>query len=56
MMFWFYFFYESPRWQLINGQTDRAEITLRNALKQNGKSDQYLKEQLTQLTNYKRKV
>ncbi len=49
MMIWFYFLYESPRWQIINGQIDRAEITIRNALKQNGKSDKNLKEQMNQL-------
>jgi hypothetical protein len=49
MMIWFSFLYESPRWQIINGQIDRAEITIRNALKQNGKSDKNLKEQMNQL-------
>jgi len=48
-MIWFSFLYESPRWQIINGQIDRAEITIRNALKQNGKSDKNLKEQMNQL-------
>ena len=52
MMVWFYFIDESPRWQLTNGQTDRAEITLRKALKMNGKSDKNLNQQLMQLTEY----
>jgi hypothetical protein len=56
MMIWFYFLYESPRWQLTNGQIDRAEITIRKALKQNGKSDANLKEQLNQLTAHLHRV
>jgi hypothetical protein len=56
MMIWFYFLYESPRWQLTNGQIDRAEITLIKALKQNGKSDANLKEQLIQLTTHLNRV
>jgi hypothetical protein len=56
MMIWFYFLYESPRWQLTNGQIDRAEINLRKALKQNGKSDENLKEQLFQLTAHLKRV
>jgi hypothetical protein len=56
MMIWFYFLYESPRWQLTNGQIDRAEITIRKALKQNGKSDKNLKEQIIQLTEHLQRV
>jgi hypothetical protein len=56
MMIWFYFLYESPRWQLTNGQIDRAEITIRKALKQNGKSDKNLKEQIIQLTAHLQSV
>jgi OCT family organic cation transporter-like MFS transporter 4/5 len=56
MMTWFYFLYESPRWQLINGQIERAEITIRKALKQNGKSDKKLKEQLFELTAHLQRV
>jgi hypothetical protein len=56
MMIWFYFLYESPRWQLTNGQIDRAEITIRKALKQNGRSDKNLKEQLNQLTTHLQRV
>jgi hypothetical protein len=56
MMIWFYFLYESPRWQLTNGQIDRAEITIRKALKQNGKSDKNLKEQIIQLTAHLQRV
>ncbi len=56
MMIWFYFLYESPRWQLTNGQIDKAEITIRKALKQNGKSDKNLKEQIIQLTAHLQKV
>ncbi len=56
MMIWFSFLYESPRWQIINGQIDRAEITIRKALKKNGKSDKNLKEQLNQLTAHLKRV
>jgi ribosomal protein L16/L10AE len=56
MMIWFYFLYESPRWQLTNGQIDRAEITIRKALKQNGKSDVKLKEHLIQYTAHLHRV
>ncbi len=56
MMIWFYFLYESPRWQLTNGQIDKAEITIRKALKQNGKSDKNLKEQIIQLTAHLQRV
>ncbi|CAG2114873.1 unnamed protein product, partial [Medioppia subpectinata] len=52
MMVWYYFMFESPRWQITNGQTDRAEQTLRKALKINGKSDENLKQQLTELSAY----
>ncbi|CAG2171076.1 unnamed protein product [Oppiella nova] len=37
---------------IINGQVDRAEKTLRNALKMNGKSDDNLKTQLSELFEY----
>ena len=56
MLFWFYFLYESPRWQITNGQVDRAEQTLKNALKMNGKSDDNLKTQLSELSAYLQKV
>ena len=56
MMGWFYFLYESPRWQICNGQIDRAEHTLRKAMKQNGKSDHNLKEQLSELSTYFKQV
>jgi hypothetical protein len=56
MMIWFAFLYESPRWQIINGQIDRAEITIRNALKQNGKCDKNLKEQMNQLKAHLQRV
>jgi ribosomal protein L16/L10AE len=56
MMMWFYFLYESPRWQLTNGQIDSAEITIRKALKQNGKSDKNLKQQLFELTTHLQRV
>ena len=56
MLFWFYFLHESPRWQITNGQVDRAEQTLRNALKMNGKSDDNLKTQLSELFEYLQKV
>ena len=50
MMVWFYFLDESPRWQITNGHTDRAEVTLRKALKMNGKSDADLREKLNELS------
>ncbi len=56
MMIWFYFLYESPRWQLTNGQMDRAEITFKKALKQNGKSDKNFKKQLFELAEHLQRV
>ena len=56
LMIWFYFLDESPRWQLTNGYTEKAEQTLRKALKINGKSDSGLKEQLIELSVYLRRV
>ena len=46
LMVWFYFLDESPRWQITNGFTQKAEQTLRKALRMSGKSDNGLKEQL----------
>ncbi|CAG2173859.1 unnamed protein product [Oppiella nova] len=40
---------------ITNGQVDRAEQTLRNALKMNGKSDDNLKTQLSELFEYLQK-
>ncbi|CAG2100136.1 unnamed protein product [Medioppia subpectinata] len=51
MLIWFYYLHESPRWQLINGQTDRAEVIIRKALQMNGKSVDNLSEQMRQLAN-----
>ena len=56
MMCWFYFLDESPRWQVINGHIDRAEVTLRKALKMNGKDDTDLKENLSHWSSYLKKV
>jgi hypothetical protein len=56
MILWFYLFYESPRWLITNGQIDRVEILLRKALKQNGKSDKNLKEQLIELSAHLQRV
>ena len=56
MMCWYYFLDESPRWQITNGQTDRAEVTLRKALKMNGKSDLGLKGKLNELSLNLKKV
>ena len=56
MMIWFYFLDESPRWQITNGLTEKAELTLRKALKMNGKADTGLKEQLNDLSTYLRRV
>ncbi|CAG2166906.1 unnamed protein product [Oppiella nova] len=56
MLFWFYFLYESPRWQITNGQVDRAEQTLKNALKMNGKSNDNLKTQVSELFEYLQKM
>ena len=56
MMVWFYFLDESPRWQITNNKVEDAERTLRKALKMRGKSDDGLKEQLTELSTYLKKV
>ncbi|CAG2118725.1 unnamed protein product, partial [Medioppia subpectinata] len=45
-------FANSINTQITNGHVDRAEHTLRNALKVNGKSDENLKKQLTELSAY----
>ena len=49
MLSWFYFLYESPRWQITNGKVDSAEHTIRKALKKNGKPSHDLKENMKQL-------
>ncbi|CAG2168371.1 unnamed protein product [Oppiella nova] len=49
MLIWFYYLYESPRWQLANGRVDEAEITIRKALQMNGKSTDNLTEKIAQL-------
>ncbi|CAG2100135.1 unnamed protein product [Medioppia subpectinata] len=51
LLIWFYYFHESPRWQLVNGQVDMAEVTIRKALQMNGKSVDNLREQMIQLAN-----
>ncbi|CAG2100137.1 unnamed protein product [Medioppia subpectinata] len=51
MLIWFYCLHESPRWQLINGQTARAEVIIKKALTMNGKSVDNLSEQMRQLAN-----
>ena len=56
MMCWFYFLDESPRWQITNGFIDKAELTLKKALKMNGKLDTGLKEQLNDLSAYLTRV
>ena len=48
----FYFFYESPRWQITKGYYDKAEITIRKVLKMNGKSDVGLDEKMAQLKKH----
>ncbi|CAG2164959.1 unnamed protein product [Oppiella nova] len=52
MVFWYYYMFESPRWLITNGYVDRAEHTLRKALKMNGKSDENLTHQLTELSDH----
>ena len=49
MLIWFWFLYESPRWQLINGKTKEAEQTIRKALVMNGKSAHNLTEDMKKL-------
>ena len=56
MVFWYYYMFESPRWLITNGYVDRAEHTLRKALNMNGKSDENLKHQLTELSDHLREV
>ena len=56
LLTWFYFLDESARWQIATGQTAKAEVTLRKALKMNGKSDQHLKQDLNDLSNYLMRV
>ncbi len=48
----FFFFYESPRWQITHGYYDQAENTIRSALKMNGKSNENLKENMQQLKEH----
>ena len=50
MLIWFWFLYESPRWQLINGKTKEAEQTIRKALVMNGKSAHNLMNDMKKLT------
>ena len=55
MALWFYFFFdESPRWQLVNNKFDHAEKTIKKIIIKNNKfiSDQDLKEKMTQLKNH----
>ena len=49
LLVWLYFLDESPRWQLCNGQIDKAEKTLRKALRMNGMSDEGLEDQMKHL-------
>lgn len=53
---WFYFVDESVRWQIVTGKIDKAEVTLKRALKMNGRSDENLKEDLNDLSDYLKKV
>ena len=48
-IFFYFFLYESPRWQITNRDYDKAEITIKKALKMNGKSDVNLKENMSKL-------
>ena len=52
MLVWLYLLDESPRWQLCNGQTDKAKNTLSKALKMNGMSEEGLDDQMKHLTAY----
>ena len=52
MLVWLYFLDESPRWQLCNGQTDKAKMTLSRALRMNGRSDEGLEDKMKHLTAY----
>ena len=56
MCIWFYFLDESPRWQITSGLTEKAEQTLRKALQRNGKQETNLKEQISSMSEYLRKV
>ena len=49
MLVWLYFLDESPRWQLCNGQIDKAKKTLSKALRMNGMSDEGLEDQMKYL-------
>ena len=55
MVLWFYFYFdESPRWQLVNNKFDDAEKTIKKIMIKNNKfiSDQDLKEKMMQLKNH----
>ena len=56
LFIWFFFLDESPRWQIATGKSDKAEVTLRKALEMNGKSDQYLKQDVYDLSQYLMRV
>ena len=51
-IFFYFFIHESPRWQITNRHYDEAEITIRKALKMNGKSDDNLKGNMSQLKKH----
>jgi len=45
----FYWFDESPRWQIAKGHFDKAEKTIKKAMKINGKSEDRFNEKMNQL-------
>ena len=55
MVLWFYFFFdESPRWQLLHNKFDDAEKTIKKIMIKNNKfiSDEDLKVKMMQLKNH----
>src|SRR5437879_5682328 len=52
----FYWFDESPRWQIAKCRFDEAEITIKKAMRMNGKSEERFGERIDQLKKHIMKV
>ena len=56
LMVWFFWLDESPRWQLATGRIDQAKVTLKKALRINGRTNETLDADLDDLSSYLSKV